>query len=76
MTPERLKECRDILHWGPRAIAKQLGRHHSTIQQWDEGRVKIPQDVATWLETLVKFHVMFPAPVWEKRDTRKKGEGE
>jgi hypothetical protein len=36
--------------------------------------VKIPHDVENWLETLVKFHVMFPAPVWEKKHTRKKEE--
>jgi hypothetical protein len=63
MTPTRLRECLDALVWTQRGLARVLERQEGTVRQWARGAVRIPEDVATWLETLARFHEAHPAPV-------------
>ena len=63
MTPARLLECLDILGWSQRSLAERLGYpSHTSVKQWAQGRGRVPDDVARWLETLARFHTRHPAP--------------
>ncbi len=62
MTPERLGACLAALSWTQRGLAKLLGRHPSTVRQWARGDVRVPADVAVWLEALVRCHERHPPP--------------
>jgi hypothetical protein len=62
MTPTRLRECLDALVWTQRGLARLLDRQEGTVRQWARGAVKIPDDVAVWLEHLAQFHEANPAP--------------
>jgi transcriptional regulator with XRE-family HTH domain len=63
MTPDRLLECLDILGWSQRALAARLGYpSHTSVKQWAQGRGRVPDDVARWLETLARHHERHPAP--------------
>lgn len=62
MTPTRLRECLDALHWSQRGLASILNRHEGTVRQWARGAVAIPPDVAAWLETMAKHAARHPPP--------------
>jgi hypothetical protein len=62
MSPTRLRECLEALVWTQRGLARVLERQEGTVRQWARGAVKIPEDVATWLERLARFHEGNPAP--------------
>jgi ribosome-binding protein aMBF1 (putative translation factor) len=62
MTPARLAECRTILGWPRRELARRLARSEQNIRQMESGDVRIPQNVAEWLERLAKFHERNPPP--------------
>jgi hypothetical protein len=62
MTPTRFRECLDAIDWSQRGIARHLDRQEGTVRQWARGSVRIPEDVADWLETLTTFHEAHPAP--------------
>lgn len=59
MTPERLQQVlQDLAPLGlsQRRLAALFGyRSPSTVLQWLDGRVQIPQRVADWLEALDAF---------------------
>jgi transcriptional regulator with XRE-family HTH domain len=63
MTPERLRECLKTLDWTQRGLARLLGRPEGTVRQWLAGVVRVPADVAEWLEALARFHERHPPPV-------------
>ena len=52
MTPTRLRECLAALRWSQRGLAAQLLRPEGTVRQWARGAVRIPEDVAVWLERI------------------------
>ena len=62
MTPERLRECLAALAWTQRGLARLLGRPEGTVRQWLAGVVRVPVDVAAWLEALARFHERHPPP--------------
>ena len=62
MTPAQLRTCLDTLAWTKRGVARMLGRSAGTVHQWEQGQVRIPASVATWLETLAQFHKRHPPP--------------
>lgn len=63
MTPTRLTECLDALNWSNLRLAKRTGWSEGAVRQWEAGKVRIPQDVAVWLERVAQFHERNPPPV-------------
>ncbi len=63
MTPDRLRECLVALHWSQRGLATILNRQEGTVRQWARGAVRVPDDVAAWLEIMGKHAEENPAPV-------------
>lgn len=68
MTPARLLECLAVLAWSKSGLAKQLGRPEATVRQWERGLVRIPEDVAEWLEIRAEHAAKYPPPVRPARD--------
>ena len=68
MTSTRFRECLDALHWTQRGLARILGRPEGTVRQWARGAVRIPTDVAIWLDWLAQAHAAAPAPRRKTRD--------
>ena len=62
MTPGRLLTLMAYIGWGQHELARRTGRHRSTIQQWCGGKVRIPSDVAAWLEDLAAYLTQHPGP--------------
>ncbi|MEY5100371.1 MAG: hypothetical protein RJA36_3090 [Pseudomonadota bacterium] len=62
MTPTRLRECLALLRWSQRGLADALGRPEGTVRQWARGSVRIPDDVASWLEKAGRWHGKNPPP--------------
>lgn len=62
MTPTRLRECLSALRWSQRGLADALGRPEGTVRQWARGAVRIPEDVAAWLEAAGQWHERHPRP--------------
>jgi transcriptional regulator with XRE-family HTH domain len=62
MTPTRLRECLALLRWSQRGLADALGRPEGTVRQWARGAVRIPDDVAAWLEKAGRWHAKNPPP--------------
>jgi len=62
MTPDRLTECLAALLWTKRGLARALNRPESTVRQWENGVVQIPDDVARWLEIRAKHAEKHPPP--------------
>jgi ribosome-binding protein aMBF1 (putative translation factor) len=66
MTRERLSECLALLGWTNVHFARELNRSEAVVRHMLAGRVAVPEDVAQWLETLVKLHRLFPPPGRER----------
>jgi len=62
MSSHRLLVCLAALGWTLRELVRRLGCHRTTAMRWASGQSPVPDDVATWLETLVAFHAEHPAP--------------
>lgn len=62
MTPTRLRECLALLRWSQRGFADALGRQEGTVRQWARGVVRVPDDVALWLEAAATWHAAHPPP--------------
>jgi len=62
MTPDRFRACLAVLDWTQRGIASLLGINFVTVQRWATGKLKIPSDIAAWLETLARCHEANPRP--------------
>ena len=62
MTPTRFRECLEALHWTQRGLARILDRSEGTVRQWARGAVRIPTDVAIWLDWLAQAHAAAPPP--------------
>lgn len=63
MTPTRLRECLESLHWSQRGLARIIGYSEGTVRCWARGRIEVPQPVAEWLEKCALFMQETPAPV-------------
>ena len=66
MTPTRLRECLHALRWSQRGLADALNRPEGTVRQWARGAVRIPDDVAAWLEEAGQWHEKNPLPARKK----------
>ena len=63
MTPTRLRQCINALYWTQRGLAALLRRPEGTVRQWARGTVKIPPEVAEWLEARAQHAEATPPPL-------------
>lgn len=61
MTPERLKECLDLLGWSGRHLAEMTARDPKQVRRWLAG-TRIPEDVAAWVESRARDAERNPPP--------------
>ncbi|MCP1243866.1 helix-turn-helix domain-containing protein [Acetobacter lambici] len=62
MTPERLKECLELIGWSQHELAKRVEADKQLVSEWVLGTSDIPASIAAWLETLGQIHAKFPNP--------------
>lgn len=62
MSPTRLRECLEMIGWTQRGLARMLGRQEGTVRQWARGVVQIPDEIATPLDKLARYHERNPLP--------------
>ena len=69
MTPTRLREILDTLHWSQRDLAHLLGCNERLVRRWAAGQAEVPSPVAAWAETRLTDHHGNPPPaVWRARE--------
>ena len=68
MTPTRLRECLDLLHWSQRGLADVLAYSEGTVRGWARGAREVPAEVAEWLERLAAVHAAHPTPIGWRRE--------
>lgn len=57
MTPTRFRQCLQSIRWTSVDIVNALQCDLAWIESLEIGEIKIPDDVAIWLEKLASFHV-------------------
>ena len=62
MTPTRLRQCLDALHWSQRGLASVLAYDEATVRKWARGAAPVPVKVAEWLDALARVHEARPLP--------------
>ncbi|MBR0664428.1 helix-turn-helix transcriptional regulator [Roseomonas hellenica] len=62
MTPERLREIREMMGLSSRALAALFGYATSAGYEWERGRNAVPEPVAAWLEKVARFWKANPPP--------------
>lgn len=62
MTPARFLECLAALHWSQRGFAAFVGYDDRLVRRWVAGSRPIPEDMADWLEDVVRWHQKNPPP--------------
>jgi hypothetical protein len=67
MTPTRLRECLEILHWTQRGAADVIGCADRMVRLWAAGGEPVPPEIATWLEALAAAHQANPVPTSWRR---------
>ena len=67
MTPERLRECLDILGMTDAQLIRALDADPRTVQRWQSGARNIPNVVADWLERLAAHWQANPPPIMRGR---------
>ena len=69
MTPTRLREILDALHWSQRDLANLLDCNERLVRRWAAGQAIVPPPVAVWAETRLADHRRNPPPVeWRARE--------
>ena len=56
MTPSRLAECLQIVHWSPATLTQVMSLPEDTVESWLQGERSIPTNVASWIEALCFTH--------------------
>ncbi|MDX3928623.1 MAG: hypothetical protein QHC90_22820 [Shinella sp.] len=56
MTPARFSECLLLIRWTPINLASALQCELSWIEAMEAGNAKVPEELASWLETLAQCH--------------------
>lgn len=62
MTPEQLVEKLEITGWGMQTMANKFRYTRQGVEQWKNGRVRIPQPVAEWLKAHAEWMLANPPP--------------
>lgn len=65
MSPERFRQCLEILNWTPHSISEHLGWSDRTGGYWASGMMRIPPNVGRWLEIRAKHALRYPPPMRE-----------
>jgi ribosome-binding protein aMBF1 (putative translation factor) len=63
VTPDRFRECLQLLDWSQRGVAALLDINERQVRRFATGQYRIPDPIAEWLETLARFHEAHPAPM-------------
>ena len=61
MTTDHFRECLDLIGWTQRGLAARLKMDERQVRRWAAG-AEIPDNIATWLERLGRFHQQNPPP--------------
>jgi len=56
MTPDRLVQCLEALHWSPDQLAEIFECDKGLVEAWVMGLEEIPPKAAAWIETLATLH--------------------
>lgn len=56
MTPARLIECLDALHWSTETLAEVFGCDEALTEAWVLGLEEVPMKASAWIEVLAQFH--------------------
>lgn len=56
MTPARLVECLELLHWSTETLAGVLECDDSLTEAWVMGLEEVPMKAGVWLEVLALAH--------------------
>lgn len=67
MTPNRLREILDELHWSQRDLASLAGCNERLARRWATGDTTVPALLAEWLEERLRMHRAAPPPAWKSR---------
>ena len=62
MTADRLREVLDAMGTTQRGLGELTGWDGRLVRRWAAGKVRIPADVAGWLEAQAKLMVEMPQP--------------
>lgn len=69
MTPTRLREVLDTLHWSQRDLAGVLMCNERLVRRWAAGNANVPPAIVSWLESRFLQHQMDPPPAdWKRRE--------
>ena len=61
MDNRRLEECLRIIGWSSQEIARRLDVRENTVRQMLQGKRRIPDNFAAWLEGFVAHLGAYPA---------------
>jgi DNA-binding transcriptional regulator YdaS (Cro superfamily) len=64
VTPDELRSCMRLMGWTSAALAVLVGRSDAAVRHWVHGRNQVPDDVAAWIEGVVRYVVEHPPPRW------------
>jgi hypothetical protein len=62
MTPDRYRECLDLLGISAAVLARRLGCSDRMTYRWTSGKIAVPAGVACWLEEWVAIRQAHPDP--------------
>ena len=69
MTPTRLREILDALHWSQRDLAGLLSCNERLVRRWAAGQADVPSPLAAWIETRLADHRRnLPPTQWRTRE--------
>jgi hypothetical protein len=55
MTPERMRQIREMMHLPLNSLARWVDRAGSTLRQMEAGQRHIPDELGDWLEALGRW---------------------
>jgi hypothetical protein len=65
MTPERFRECMDVLDMSDHRLSEKLDVPVRLVRRWRGGSRRVPPSMAAWIESFVAWTEANPVP--EKR---------
>jgi hypothetical protein len=67
MSPERFTHLIFLLRWTDETVAEVLGCRHYLVAAWTDGRARIPDEVADWMEMLGAAHLVPTPHCWKSQ---------
>jgi hypothetical protein len=67
MSPERFAQLLFLLRWTDETVAEVLGCRHYLVAAWTDGRARIPDEVADWMEMLGTAHLAPTPDCWKSQ---------